>query len=282
MLPERKHTGGAMLLPPLRRWNRHMTLAAAALTRPPRYGVSFWPLAWRQSAFAAIGFTAVMLLIMGFVDARVIGAVLRLPHWLPWAFDQITGYGKSGWFLWPLGVLFLLLAALPAPLTRMSQAVVTALMIRIGFLFLAIGVPGLFVAVIKGMIGRARPLVEGGPHPFLFKPFTWHWAFASLPSGHATTAFSVLVAFGSLFPRARALLWAYALAILVSRIMVTAHYPSDVFAGAVVGTVGALLVRRYFALRRLGFAIGPKGGAHPVAGPSMRRIKAVARAFLAP
>jgi undecaprenyl-diphosphatase len=282
MLPELKHTGGAMVMAPLRRWNRHMALAVASLTRAPRCGASLWPLGWRQSVLAAAAFTAVMLLIMGFVDARVTRAVLRLPHWLPWAFDQITGYGKSGWFLWPLGVLFLLLAALPTPLTRTAQAVVSALMIRVGFLFLAIGVPGLFAAVVKGMIGRARPMVEGGPHPFLFKPFTWHWAFASLPSGHATTVFSVLVAFGSLFPRARALLWAYALAILVSRIMVTAHYPSDVFAGAVVGTIGALLVRRYFALRRLGFIIDRTGSVRPLPGPSRQRVKAVARAFLAP
>jgi undecaprenyl-diphosphatase len=282
MLPELKHTGGAVVLQPLRRCNRNVATAVVALTRAPRCGALFWPLVWWQSALVAVAFTALMLLVMGFVDARAIRAVLRLPPGLPWGFDQITDYGKSGWFLWPLGILFLLLAALPTPLTRMSQAVVAAVMVRVGYLFLAIGMPGLFVAVVKGMIGRARPLVEGGSHPFLFKPFTWHWAFASLPSGHATTAFSVLVSFGSLFPRARALLWAYALAILVSRIMVTAHYPSDVLAGAVVGTIGALFVRRYFALRRLGFTIGPEGKVRSLPGPSRRRLKAVARALLAP
>jgi undecaprenyl-diphosphatase len=92
----------------------------------------------------------------------------------------------------------------------------------------------------------------------------------------------VLVAFGSLFPRWRTELLIYAALISLSRVAVTAHFPSDVFAGALVGTAGALLVRRYFALRRLAFAIGPDGALHHYPGPSPKRIKSVARALLAP
>ena len=65
-------------------------------------------------------------------------------------------------------------------------------------------------------------------------------------------AFAVAVAFGALWPRARPLLWAYAVLIAVSRVVVTAHHPSDVLAGALVGAFGALLVRDWFAARRLG------------------------------
>jgi len=68
----------------------------------------------------------------------------------------------------------------------------------------------------------------------------------------------------------------------ISRVVVTAHYPTDVLAGALVGAVGAMMVRRYFALRRLGFSIGPGGDVHQLPGPSLRRIKAVARGLLAP
>ena len=45
---------------------------------------------------------------------------------------------------------------------------------------------------------------------------------ASFPSGHATTAFAALVAIGVMFPRARPLLWVYALLIAASRIVVSA------------------------------------------------------------
>ena len=156
-----------------------------------------------------------------------------------------------------------------------------AFMVRVGFVFLAVGVPGLFVTIVKRIIGRARPYVDHGPHAFEFHPFSTA-AYASMPSGHATTVFSILVALGTLWPRGRTVLWIYALAILVSRVVVSAHFPSDVVAGAVVGTVGALLVRRWFALRRLGFSVTPEGRLHLYPGPSIRRLKAVARDLLAP
>jgi undecaprenyl-diphosphatase len=75
-------------------------------------------------------------------------------------------------------------------------------------------------------------------------------------------------------------LWIYVVLISVSRVVVTAHYPSDVLAGAVVGVAGALLVRRYFALRGLAFSVGPDGAVQQWPGPSLRRIKSVARAAL--
>lgn len=265
----------------LRRCGKHVAEAVRLLLRPPRCHAP-WPFTPRQLAIAVGVVIGAFVLCMVLIDAPVIRAVGRLPHWITWSFDQITDYGKSGWFLWPLGVLFLALAALDqAKLTRISQAVLAAVMVRVGFLFLAIGVPGLFVAIVKRMIGRARPLATGHIDPFVFAPFIWRADYASLPSGHATTAFSVLVAFGTLWPRGRTVLLLYALAISVSRVMVMAHYPSDVLAGAVVGTVGALMVRRYFALRRLGFSAGPGGKLHQFTGPSIRRIKAVAREQLA-
>jgi undecaprenyl-diphosphatase len=237
--------------------------------------------AWRLAVAFAVS-VAVLLLCMLFVDAPAAEAARRLPPSLQWAFDQITDFGKSGWFLWPTGILFLGLTFVPRErLTPIARGVLAALMVRVGFLFLAVGVPGLFVTILKRLIGRARPVVTAGADPFVFVPFKWSAAYASLPSGHATTAFSVLVAFGILWPRARAVLWLYALSIVASRIVVGAHYPSDVLAGAVTGTLGTLLVRRYFALRHVGFSIGPDGVPHRYSNPSPRRIKAIARALAA-
>ena len=80
------------------------------------------------------------------------------------------------------------MAALPAGLTRISQRVLAAIMVRVGFLFAAIAVPGLFVNIVKHIFGRARPGVGGSIDPMLFSPFNWSAAWASLPSGHAATA----------------------------------------------------------------------------------------------
>jgi membrane-associated phospholipid phosphatase len=151
--------------------------------------------------------------------------------------------------------------------------------VRLGFIFIAVGLPGLLVTIVKRWIGRVRPSALG---PFAYEPFSWRPEYASLPSGHTTTAFAALVAIGAIFPRVRPYLWGYAMLIAASRIAVSAHYSSDVMAGAAVGTFGALWVRDWFARRRLGFVVGSGGGVHALPGPSSGRIKRVARALIAP
>ena len=91
----------------------------------------------------------------------------------------------------------------------------------------------------------------------------------------------MLAAFGCLWPRARTVLLIYAVLIAASRIVVRAHYPTDVAAGALVRIVGVMLVRRWFALQGLGFSINPGGHLHMYPGPSWKRIKSVARELLA-
>ena len=266
----------------LRRCAANVATAFTLLARPARGNARLLPIAPRELAVAAGIIAAVFVLSMLTFDAAAIRGVRHLPRWIVEVFEEITDFGKSGWFLWPLGLLFLALAALPPVLTPLSQRVFAAIMVRIGFLFTAIALPGLFVTIVKRMIGRARPGVGGSLDPTLFVPFEGHAAYAGSPSGHATTAFAVLVAFGTLWPRARTALLIYALLIAVSRVVVNAHYPSDVFAGAIVGIAGAALVRRYFAQRRLGFSIEADGAIHQYPGPSLRRIKAVARGLLSP
>jgi undecaprenyl-diphosphatase len=160
--------------------------------------------------------------------------------------------------------------------------VLAALAVRLGFLLLAVGLPGLAFAGLKRLVGRARPLVEGNIDPFIYRPFGWSVEYASLPSGHAIDAFAIAVAVGAVWPRLRLLLWTYAVAIAVSRVVLLAHFPSDVVAGAVVGVVGALLVREWFAARALGFLPDGAGGIRPLPWPSLARIKRVARLLIAP
>jgi undecaprenyl-diphosphatase len=261
----------------------HSPLSAALnrLMQPSRVREPARSFTAARLAMVSAAVVLALLLCMIFIDAPVANFARALPRNVHWFFDAITGFGKSGWFLWPLGLLFLFLAFLPrGRLTPFAQRVLAAAMVRVGFLLIAIGLPGLFVAIVKRLVGRARPFVTGAADPFVFDPSKWTAAYASFPSGHSTTVFSVLVAFGALWPRARWVLWTYALLIAVSRIVVSAHYPSDVLAGAVVGSVGALMVRRYFALRHFGFSLDVDGIPRRLSGPSPRRIKAIASALM--
>jgi membrane-associated phospholipid phosphatase len=230
-----------------------------------------------------LGAIAIIMVTMMMVDARSISAVARLPQWLVASFDRITDFGKSGWFLVPIALALAIIAVLDSPaLPVMSQRVLAAVAVRLGFLFSAIALPGLVFTIGKRLIGRARPLVGGSIDPFLYHPLGWRVEYASLPSGHAVDAFAAATAIGALWPQARAWMWTYAIIIAVSRVVLTAHFPSDVLAGAIVAVAGVVLVRAWFASRRLAFAPGEDGRIRPLPGPSFARVKRVARALIAP
>lgn len=218
---------------------------------------------------------AVVIGSMFLFDASASAWAGHLPKSVIETFDEITNFGLSGWFLYPLGFFLIFIAAVMAPsLPPLTRGVLGALAARAGFLFLAIGLPGLFVTIVKRMIGRARPYVGGHDDPFNYVPFIWRPEYASMPSGHATTAVAAAIAIGAIWPTLRPVIWLYALVIMFSRVAINVHHPSDVLAGALVGAVGALFIRRGFAARRLVFAAADL---KPYPGPSWRRIAVTAR-----
>ncbi|HYA04944.1 MAG TPA: phosphatase PAP2 family protein [Xanthobacteraceae bacterium] len=251
------------------RWSRALAPPAVKLLRPSL-----------PAAAAAIALLAATVASMVLLDTAASDwATHRLPQWFRDIFEEITNLGLSGWFLIPLGFILLGLAAAISPaLSRTAQATLTAVAARCGFLFLAIGAPGLFVTIVKRLIGRARPYVGGHDDPFSYMPFIWRPEYASMPSGHATTAVSAAIAIGAIWPRTRPVMWIYAFVIMFSRVVIGAHHPSDVIAGALTGAAGAYLVRRWFASRRLVFSARDL---HAFAGPSWRRIRSALGEVLA-
>lgn len=260
----------------LRRLDATVRIAIATLFRPPRSHVP-WPSRGRI-AFAAVVAIAAILVTMWLLDLPLLRLGQQLPEMVHDAFDEFTDFGRSGWFLWPTGLMLVALALLDSSsLPRSVRGVLAAFAVRLGFVFTAVALPGLFVTIAKRLIGRARPFVADGD-VWNYLPFVWRVDHASFPSGHATTAFSALVAIGAICPPARALMWTYAVLIAMSRVVLNTHHPSDVLAGAIVGALGAFMVRNWFAARRLGFAVAPSGAVRPMSGPTWRQIvKAVAR-----
>ncbi|MGE3145303.1 MAG: phosphatase PAP2 family protein [Pseudorhodoplanes sp.] len=228
-------------------------------------------------ATGAVLLVAITLWQMVMFDAAGMRFARTLPHSLVDGFNFLTDFGKSGWFLIPLGAALFAVALFTTPsLPRMTRAVLATIAMRCSFAFLAIALPSVFVSLLKRVIGRARP-ITGSFDPFAYMPPVWRSDYASMPSGHTTTAFAAAFAVAALWPRLAPAMAAYALIIAASRVVVLAHYPSDAVAGAFVGLAGAFLVREYFAARGLVFAVDPSGGISPKPGPSWRRIKAIAR-----
>jgi undecaprenyl-diphosphatase len=244
----------------------------AVLVRPPRARLPPWGVAGLVAIVLMIG---VVVASMFLLDTTASAWARSLPSWVEVVGEDVTYFGLAGWFLFPLGFVLLALAAVIAPsLPPAVLGVIGLLVARLGFLFTAIALPSLFDTIIKRLIGRARPYIGATDNPFTYMPFIWRPEYASMPSGHATTATAAAIAFGALWPRWRVVMWLYALLIMVSRVVVNVHHPSDVIAAALVGVVGALLIRRWFAARRLVFFAADLR-AFP--GPSWRRLKAAAR-----
>jgi membrane-associated phospholipid phosphatase len=244
----------------------------AILVRPPLAPLPRWPIGGWLAIMLTI---AVIVALMFSVDIAASDWARQLPPRLIDIADQITNFGLSGWFLYPLGFVLLVVAAAMTPrLSRRTQGTLAALAARFGFLFVAIGLPGLFVTIVKRLIGRARPYVGVRDDPFAYIPFIWRPEYASMPSGHATTATAAAIAIGAIWPQSRAVMWPYAVIIMLTRVVINVHHPSDVIAGAFVGVVGALLIRRFFAARRLVFG---STDLRSYPWPRFKRIKTAAR-----
>ena len=89
---------------------------------------------------------------------------------------------------------------------------------------------------IKLAIGRKRPLIEDLPH-LMATP-----TGLSFPSSHSSSSFAAARAYGKLLPAGPLYLAAGAMAF--SRLYLGVHYPSDIAAGAALGSVLGTLGRR--------------------------------------
>jgi undecaprenyl-diphosphatase len=203
-----------------------------------------------------------------------------LPAGIVIPFRYITYLGLGGVILIPSGLAMLLLSLHDRiDLPRSVQSTIAALQVRLLLIFLAVGVPGLIATIGKRLIGRVRPPAFETHGHLAFEPIGWKAIAQGLPSGHATTAFAAAVVFSALWPRARTPLFVLAALIALSRVVIGSHYPTDVVAGTLLGALAAGLMVRAFAARRLALKVAANGRVEPMAGPSARRLAALAGAI---
>lgn len=85
--------------------------------------------------------------------------------------------------------------------------------------------------LLKTIINRKRPEYPDEP--------SWN---SSFPSGHATGTFSMVYIYSREYPKLAVPLYIFAVSVAVSRVYNGCHWPSDVVAGAIIGTAGGVLV----------------------------------------
>jgi undecaprenyl-diphosphatase len=258
--------------------------ALAQLVRTPshsRRAEAARKLARHSLWLSAAGAALVIVLMVAFDQAEIQLMPARGTPGL-WPIRILTDFGKDEYLLSVLGAALVVLALVAAGHHGTRRALLLGLGTRLQFVFLSIAVSAFVGEILKYVFGRGRPFVGGKANPFNFMPFDGTGAYASLPSGHAVAAFALAFAVSALWPRLRVFMFTYAIVILLTRLVLVAHHPSDVVAGALIGTVGAMAVRYWFAARRLGFAIRADGTIVPLAGAVSGRLKRVAHGASAP
>jgi membrane-associated phospholipid phosphatase len=231
----------------------------------------------RHALWLIVSIGAAIITLMYALDVPEI--LLMPPRGTPslWWVRILTDFGKSAYVLWTLFALMAVVLIASAAMRGTARSLLLGLGTRLQFLFFAVLTPVLVGEVLKWAVGRGRPFVGGEANAFNFSHFAGSEAFASFPSGHANTAFALAFAVSALWPQTRFVMLIYALIICATRLVLLAHHPSDVVAGALVGVLGAMVVRYWFAARRLGFAIERDGSIAALPGPSLERLKRVAR-----
>lgn len=258
-------------------------LSVIQLVRPPshsRRAVAARRLARHALPITAMVGAAILALMYGF-DAREIGLMPPRGTASLWPVRILTEFGKDAYVVSALAGMLLIVALVAAALRGTSRVLLLSFGTRLQFVFFAVLTPLLAGEVIKWVVGRGRPFVGGKASVFNFAPFAGTEAYASFASAHAVTAFALAFAVTAVWPRARGAMIVYALLIAASRMVLLAHHPSDVVAGALIGVLGAMSVRYWFAARRLGFTIRRDGEIVPLRSVS-GHLKRVAREASAP
>lgn len=102
----------------------------------------------------------------------------------------------------------------------------------------------IITAVIKCILARYRPIELFSNDLYGFHLFSLKHDFTSMPSGHATLTFAGMFALLRLSkkPWLAPILLGFALIISLSRLIISAHYTSDVISGAYLGIVAVLWI----------------------------------------
>lgn len=158
---------------------------------------------------------------------------------------NITKIGQAEFYLFLSVVLFvggraMMLRNAPLPIARFY-----ANWARLGlFSLICYAMSGIVVHSLKRLLGRVRPKHLLSREEYGLSPLNVDWSYNSFPSGHSQTIFVAAMIVILFWPRLWWAFFSFAAVIAFSRVILNAHFLSDVIAGSFIGLVTVLLVKR--------------------------------------
>ena len=151
-------------------------------------------------------------------------------------FVGITELGDSFWYFLIIPCIFLI-SLVCEKIKLISNGKYDKIKNFSIFSFLYLLVVGLITQILKHLIGRPRPNHTDFSESFGFNFFTTDSAFHSFPSGHSSTIVSVVLIASLAIPSLRIFFYFFGFLIAISRVVVGAHFVTDVIAGAIVSLI---------------------------------------------
>ena len=114
------------------------------------------------------------------------------------------------------------------------------------FVILACAVSGVAHHALKILVGRYRPRYLLSEDLYGFAPLSFDIARNSFPSGHTQTIVAICLGLYLAYPRFAVVYLLLAATVALSRVVVLAHFPGDVLAGAVLAACVTILLKHHY------------------------------------
>ena len=160
-------------------------------------------------------------------------------------FHTVTKFGDSLYYLLFIALFFLILRV-----RKNISPIFKNLYDLNVFVFYNIILSGVVTQILKHLVGRPRPKMLLFDHDSLdLNLFTFNSSFHSFPSGHTSTIFSIVFVFYFLFPGIKKYIISVGIFIALTRLIIGAHYLSDVIAGSAVSYFVFIFLRNKFFIQ---------------------------------
>ena len=160
-------------------------------------------------------------------------------------FVNISTLGDSFWYFL-ISIVAIILIFIKNKLNLLKDISFESVRGFFYYLVLSLAFNGLLTQLLKHLIGRSRPNHTTFDGSFGFDFFSLDSNFHSFPSGHTSTIFILALVFSKVIPNLKYFFISYASIIAFSRVVVGAHFLTDVFGGVLIAVVSYKIINIFF------------------------------------
>ena len=159
-------------------------------------------------------------------------------------FIQITALGDSKWYF-AASFIFMLVGFIirEKKYFQKYKKNINKLLKQSLFLFLSLLITGIITQILKHIVGRPRPNYTTLDQSIGFDFFNFSSNFHSFPSGHTSTIFALAIVLSVFLPKSKIIMFIFAGIIAFSRVVVGAHFFTDIIGGVVIAFVGVKITK---------------------------------------